>query len=326
MRSVLFAALVCACGDNHTGISIDEFNQAKTAAQCARFARCGLFQDKATCQAFFRKRPDRDLEAAVAAGVVRYEGASAERCLEALADATCDGASREARVLPRACEDMFVGSLTAGEPCALDEECISGACDVPLCGELCCVGTCRPAVAFASVGEACERDDDCVPDAFCGDDSTCEVLGLDGDICRADRQCAFGFGCIGATPQMPGNCRALGANDEPCPYLRCAEIGASCKNGHCTAVGLPGDPCTSAADCSPFVRCDLELGRCAPVPSLGEACLGACAGEAYCDPDAQICVAPRENTAPCSAANQCESLFCAEGPAFDACADRPLCL
>jgi hypothetical protein len=55
-------------------------------------------------------------------------------------------------------------------------------------------------------------------------------------------------------------------------------------------------------------------------------CEGFCAGEAWCELASNTCVAPLENTAPCTSANQCASLFCNEGVAFDHCVDRPICL
>jgi hypothetical protein len=221
---------------------------------------------------------------------------------------------------------MIAGTIKTGEPCELDEECISGACDIPFCGELCCTGVCLSRRAIRPLDAPCTRDDDCVADAFCSDAGTCVPLGDEGDLCRSDRQCAFGFGCIGPSEFMAGNCRKLGLLGEPCPYLRCAELGTTCQSGRCAAVGLPGAPCASAGDCSPFAHCDQTVARCAAIPTLGEPCTSQCGGESFCERVVtQSCVNPYENGTPCSNDEQCQSLFCLQGEFFDVCRDYVPC-
>lgn len=326
MRCLSLLVIVCACGDNLTGTPFDELEVEANRARCERFVRCGLFAEEATCTSFFRKRPDVNLHAAIAAGIVRYDGPSAERCHRELAALTCDTSAREARVRSLACEQMFAGTLPAGAACRLGEECRSGACEVPACPEACCTGTCRAARAFAELDAACTLDDDCVDDAYCGDDLVCHPLVTTGGSCESDCECEFHLGCIGATPLMAGNCRELPLVGEPCPYLRCAELGATCQAGRCIALGLPGAPCASGADCSPFAQCDAAANRCVDTPRLAEPCTARCAGEAWCDfMGLGMCTAPQPNGAPCGSDDQCLSLDCVEGPAFDSCADRPLC-
>ncbi len=326
-RSLLVVALLAACGDNIVGTPLDELEAERNRVRCERLVRCGLFADDASCSGFFRRRPDVNLTSAIAAGIVRYDGPSASACHAALAEVRCDTASRDARVLPLACTQMFTGTIGDAGACALDEECSSGSCGVPVCPELCCTGPCRPARSAGAIGEACELDRDCVADTFCSADLVCQPLVGEAGLCDDDAECEYHLGCIGPSDLMPGNCRALPLVGESCPYMRCAEVGAVCSAARvCERVGLPGAPCTTAADCSPVARCDLDTGTCAEVPSLGEACTSTCAGESWCDfMTSQTCIAPRPDGQVCFSDLECATLFCGEGPAFDACAVRPRC-
>jgi hypothetical protein len=325
MRLVGLAVLLLGCGDNVTGLPLSELDGAADRARCERLVRCGVFVDANACDGFFRKRPDTDLAAAIAAGLVVYNGPAAEQCFEALANQSCDASSRDARTVPATCADMFIGTLGTGEPCALDEECKSGTCLVPACPELCCPGTCHK--ARAAIGGACELDVDCGSEAFCGSDSACHPHALEGELCDRDVDCDYGLACIGPSDLMPGNCRKQPLLGEPCLYQRCAEIGAMCVSGTCIAVGLPGAPCTKPSDCSSGALCDSASGTCIALPRLGEPCTSLCAGEAWCDVfDTSTCRAPQEDNAPCTSNDQCASLFCAEGVVFDFCATLEQCI
>lgn len=326
LRRFVLLATLAACGDNNVGLTLEDFDETIAQARCDRFVRCGLFADDATCAGYFRKRPDVDLEAALAAGAVRYHGPSAEACVAALAESPCDETSREVRVPPLACAEMFIGTIKIGEACQLDEECISGACEIPFCEMLCCPGTCLTRRATVAIDEPCTRDDECVDDSSCNDAGVCAELGGEGDLCRSDHDCIYGSGCIGPSELMPGNCRKLGAIGEACPYMRCSELGAVCQGGNCVPVGLPGDPCASASNCSPFALCDQPAAKCIAVPSLGEPCTSRCAGESFCERVVtNSCVEPYENGTSCSFDDQCASLECLEGEFRNVCRDRSVC-
>jgi hypothetical protein len=319
----LFVLALVACGDNRIGIPFDQLDDALDQARCERLVRCGMFTDAAACDGYFRKRPDRDLAAAVKGGLVTYSGPAAEDCVAALAAQSCDTSSRDARTTPPACKAMFHGSGLPGETCSFDEECASGSCDNPNCGELCCHGTCR-ALESSEVGEPCDIDADCGRDLFCGKaDAICHPLGGDGAVCDDDNECDYGFACIKASPTLAGDCRAQPHLGETCLYQRCGDLNATCTDSTCVALGLPGDPCIDSSECSPFAECDTEAGRCIATPRLGEACSFGCAGEAWCREG--TCVEPQQNAAACTADSQCLSLFCEEGVIFDDCADKPLC-
>jgi hypothetical protein len=324
MRASLaaLALALIACGDDLPGLRFEDFADAQRAAECTRDVACGLFADEATCLAYFRARPDRDLAAAVANGKVRYDAQRAEQCVDALATRGCDLTRRADRVVP-ACAQVLTGTLADGASCAFDDECGSGECDAPVCSPAtCCLGTCAAPLA----DHACRRDDQCGVDEFCGDDHGCHARALAGATCEADAACADGLGCIGATELMPGNCRELPHVGEPCPYLRCADLGAVCSSGTCVAVGLPGAACATHTDCSPFALCDAGSLRCIDVPTVGMPCEGTCAGEAWCDLDStHTCVAPRPDGEFCTASDQCASLFCQENVVFDQCTTEPVC-
>jgi hypothetical protein len=162
-----------------------------------------------------------------------------------------------------------------------------------------------------------------VAETFCGG-GTCIPLAKRGEPCRVDANCDYGFACIGASDLEDGACRAMPLLGESCPYMRCAELGAMCNSAQlCVPLGLPGAPCITGADCSPLLECGAD-GRCADLPHLGEPCTFGCAGEAWCSQSR--CVAPEENTTPCTSDNQCASQYCQEGVVFDQCVDRPVCI
>jgi hypothetical protein len=322
----LAVVLAVGCGTPDPGIPFEELDALVASARCERLVRCGLFAERTTCDAYFRKRPDLGLRAAINAGKVTFDGNAAEACQAALAALSCDDASREARVLPDACDQMFGGTADLGEVCQRDQECISGACDQnDACpANMCCAGTCV-ANDRVEIGGPCTTNAGCVADSFCGPEGVCKELAKIGEECRRDGDCDYGLGCIGPTEQMPGRCRETPAIGGSCLYDRCGDIGATCKSFTCVALGLVGAACTTNKDCSPFLLCDDTTSTCVDVPVLGMPCTVACAGESFCEQTTMTCTAPLANTTPCGSDDQCESLFCEEGQIFEACATRTLC-
>lgn len=108
---------------------------------------------------------------------------------------------------------------------------------------------------------------------------------------------------------------------EPCPDAACAELGMRCGSaGVCVAAGLPGDPCTTATDCSMFYGCNTATMQCVPLPSRGEACTFTCGDDSWCNNG--TCDAPKANDATCSRNAECVSNYCL----FGRCMDVPLCI
>lgn len=323
-RAVAAVAIVIGCGDNiQPSVELAELRAERTSAECERYVRCGLVADHATCVAYFRQRPIDSLLAAIAAGIVSYDGVAARRCFDALAKLSCDATTREVRIEPPECGAIFVGTRTANEECALDEECVSGECTTPTClPDMCCPGVCAGALTEVALGDACGSDTVCSADAFCGDDGVCRSLAGVGQPCRNEAHCEFGLGCIGATELQAGACRALPHIGESCPYQRCAEIGLRCNGAFvCEAFGLPGNTCTDDSNCSSFSPC--ESSTCVATPGLGMPCTRTCGGESWCN--GTECVELLQPNEPCGANNECASLYCSEGPIFDFCAERAVC-
>lgn len=324
-RFAVIAVLFAACGsDGGGGISVDDFQDQRLAAECERLVRCGLFTTEDACKGFVIDSFDLDVKGGVDAKRVKYDGAKAEDCLVALAAQSCDQTTKDLRVVPPACAAVITGTIADGAACNIEAECISGTCDQPLCArETCCAGTCAATIKDAPDGAACMTDDNCVEGTFCGDtDHTCHtLLAMLGD-CEHDNECDYGLACVGATELQKGKCRALPPIGMPCPYMRCADVGAVCTNGTCVAVGLAPTPCTDGTQCSPFGRC-APNGQCAEMPVLGEACTTKCQLGSWCDNG--MCVGLRADGDACNNDDECPEHFCAEGPIFDACAPPPVC-
>jgi len=324
VRWLLLVGFLSACGDNVAAVSFDSYASRRRAAECERQVRCGLFATLDECEAYTFLIPDQNLEAAIADHRVTYSELQALRCIDALAKRTCDEGTREARFEPDACAHVFLGTIATGASCAIASECATGRCMQPACDpSTCCAGTCATA-ALSPIGGACALDADCTSDAACGLDHACHALGNDGDTCYRDSQCNDGLGCV--TQTNPGLCRPLAANAAACPYGICAPIGQHC-DAHmtCARDGLSGDACDRNADCAPTNFCDTTRGVCAALPAAGMPCTVRCTGDAWCDVAASLCRPRLEKAAPCGTDSQCLTGYCAEGAAYDYCADRPVC-
>lgn len=333
-RAAALTASVCiavatACGS--ASVRLEDFELTAQDAKCARLVRCGLFVSTEICDGYFRSPPTSSLGPARAAGRLDFDGAAAKQCNDALAAQGCDATSREVRVLPDACAKMFHGKVADGAPCSFDAECSSARCDLPACGDgVCCVGACGPTRSRGLAGDACDRTSECTDGLFCGSDHACHALGAAQASCTGDEQCDYGLACLQASPSLPGACAKLPQIGELCPYHRCAGLNTTCDaSTHCVAMGLPGAPCSGHGDCSPFAECDLANHVCIELPTLGMRCDVACAGEAWCDREADpvlgTCTVPQPNGTPCDEADKCASQSCKPGPVFASCQDFPVC-
>jgi hypothetical protein len=329
-RCAAWLALVVTSACSSPSIGLDELEAADQDARCARLVHCGLFAAADACDAYFRKPPPSSFGPAKTAGRLEFDGGSAKLCEDALAAQGCDPTARDARVVPEPCLAMFRGRVTDGDPCSFDQECASSRCELPVCDEgVCCVGRCGPTRPRGHAGDACDRSSECI-DGYCDTDHTCHALGAAAASCARDEQCGYGLACLQASPSLPGSCGALPRLGELCPYRRCAELDTTCDASmRCVKLGLPGAPCMAHGDCSPFAECDMTRHACVELPTLGEPCDVACAGEAWCDretqPAAPICNAPQPNGTPCDEADKCATQSCKPGPVFASCQDYPIC-
>jgi len=323
MQWIALIVLVSACGDNVPAIPFEGYAQARRHAECERQVRCGLFASLDACEAYTYLIPDHSLEAGIADDRVIYSEGAALRCTKALASITCDGGTMEARDEPQACAGVYRGTLATGSTCAFDAECASNRCMLSGCDPAtCCAGMCV-AQSSGAVGSACALDRDCDATAYCALDHTCHALGTAGASCFRDSQCGDGLGCV--TTTNPGTCRPLAATGAACPDGKCALVGDHCDATKMTCVpdGLAGSSCSGDTDCSPTGYCN--AGSCADLPEAGMACTFRCAGDAWCDVTVNMCRDRKNDNTPCGTDNECITGYCAEGVAYDYCAERPVC-
>lgn len=322
-----------ACGSSPS-LAFADFDRELQSARCTRLARCKLFPDEASCESYVRLATDVSIAAAIDAHKIDYDGANAHECIQQVAQQSCDLSALDGRSPPAPCAGVFAGKLQGGEACSLDAECASGTCeqrqDCPESG--CCVSACRPVQSSASDGGACAKDRDCQTGLICAKAQRCQKPAAAGADCNNDRECGDGLGCINPLSTMPGTCRALPHLGEACPYLRCAGENLRCDDAGthtCVALGLPGAPCATAADCSPYMACNQDSRTCQELPSLGMSCTGACRGASFCLVDATgagTCATPKANGAACESLSECASDYCFVGPVFDSCTDPPVCI
>lgn len=207
-------------------------------------------------------------------GDLTYSPDSAGACLAPYIAATCDGLSTVTGSPPPACENVFVGTKTAGEPCEFDQLCTPGLFCKP--GENgTCPGTCTPRSAL-------------------------------GEPCNVSRQlCVTGLQCTGFGDRE-GTCVAPKVEkDGACFFLTQCPSGQFCDTdaGRCKDQAAQGEACNSVGCVSPL-RCTGSPGTCEPLPTLGQPCDFTCADGAVCNNDKVCVAAPTQVGDPCV-----ESLF-----------------
>jgi hypothetical protein len=324
VRSLALAVLVtsaAACSPDD-GIALSDYNSVALAARCDYYVRCGSFPDADACRAYFERDAidSPNIEAAIAAGKTRYDGAAAADCFASLDLASCDQTTRSARIPDPSCKRIFVGTGKQGDSCGFSTECESNVCLIPDCPDACCLGQCGAPRPDAALGESCAQSG-CVDDAYCATaDSICKPLLPAGASCTLPSECDYGMSCVLTEANGPV-CMRLPHVGEPCPDGACAEMGVMCSSSRmCIPAGLPGDPCTAATDCSTFYGCNTATLQCSPLPSRGEACTFNCGDDSWCN--SGTCDAPKPNGATCQRNNECITNYCL----FGTCMDVPLCI
>jgi hypothetical protein len=331
MRQLIVAtmALLTACGTD--SVAIDDYPSALREAYCRYLVKCGVVEDEGTCAkanlggTFYFSASEK---AAVDMGKLEYHGGSAQKCFDAFAARSCDVTSESNRVLPDACVTITVGAQHAGESCADDAECVSKACDVPVCDQACCVGTCNgdAAPGVAKVGESCAAAR-CDARSVCDSETTtCVALKPSGGFCVSSTQCEFGLDC-----DATGACASLPALGQTCAGP-CRDEGTTCSStSHtCVKVALAGEACLSSADCSPLYRCDATK-HCTAGIALGQPCQVSqrCADDlAFCDvPVGEAmgtCTLPKPEGMPCQRDLHCASHACDATTRM--CVAEPVCI
>ncbi len=338
------------------------FESAWANAECERIARCGELpgeddltagnlRNRAACVSLFGASIRRDgLAASVARGVMRYDAAAAQRCIDELR------ASCRIPGMPdiNACRDVFVGTLAVGAACTSGASCLPGnTCD----GTGSCGGTCRPAIARGAPCGTSEAGFVCAQPAggvgYCGSfDRTgfesvcnhyragapaaqgmpCGVTPGPSDSEFVVTPCAIGLAC--AQTAGGGVCQALAAAGAPC-----GTEGIACEAGSiCAQVGR-GFTCQAAAvrtsagascgaremalcDPATLFCTDDSRGECAVAGAgrAGASCTPgefgsiACAPGLACAADTRTCVPLAADGQPCERDAECSSGACCGSP------------
>lgn len=327
LRTIVIAAsmgLVTACGGGGS-TSLSDLSDAYRSAMCDYYVRCGVVESQALCEQLLGGLETAELEAAVAAGKVKYDGDAAGECLDAIGGRSCNPGDENARVAPAACDNMIKGTVADGGQCFNSGECVSGSCTLTDCTDACCPGTCDPTVAEAAIGASCATAD-CVDGAFCNAQNTCEALKASGATCTSSSECAYGTRCLG-TPQT---CQAPPAKGAACVVTNgtptCGTTGLVCDASmKCVGYLFTGATCDPAADlCAPYLTCDETTMKCTGEPAIGEACTFGCQRGAYCDTTTMKCVATQANGATCQGDDECTSNYC--DTTTMKCADPAVCI
>jgi hypothetical protein len=284
------------------------------------------------------------IEKSLTSGRRQLSSAAAAPCLEAVA--TLDGHacwgeqvfSGLARMNAAfdLCEAAAPGTLTEGERCFDDAECVGGWCDLASCP-----GKCIP---FRPSGGPCEAHVECGHASVClavGEGAAhCVPLGNRDAQCDEARPCLEPFACVGGVCAEPAGASS-GAS-----CLGDADCGsdARCVDGRCLLKSGIGGPCTAGVSLFPSpspdcrgslvcagVRFDDEgrveqEGRCAVPSELQEPCypdavefvdgvaLNTSADGCYfglvCDPATRRCAAGPGPGEPCLAGRCAQDSYC----------------
>ncbi len=188
-----------------------------------------------------------------------------------------------------ACKSKAKPTLTYGQVCASDSQCISGRCLESAKGEHFC-------------SETCKADADCFSDQslYC-----CEFLGTVAECQRADAA-ACPAAQLGDTCAEPNDPLCLRAG------LECATVDAGQV---CTKA------CSSITDCSAVagVTCGTSDGRNLCNPPSSKTRVSNCGGDSDC-PSGQLCqVFSNNDAAPTGLVTQCSTQTAGPQAAFTAC-------
>ena len=327
----LVVVTLAACGTD-SSVSFEDAPGSLRMHRCRYLARCHLVEDEATCLDLEvgSFHVDVNRRRALDAGKLEFDEGAAARCIESLGAVSCDLTSRSYRSFSSDdCEVVWRGTVGGAGECSFDDECTSGRCDVPVCEEACCLGTCAgdsPAERRA-VGETCDATSECVADAWCDNTSAhvCVALKTTGEACRGSEECRFGMGCA-ATPVL--QCGALPAEGRSCDGEQCRDVGLFCNAARkCQRVGLVGDPCLNSTECSYLYSCGTSH-RCERGPRIGDSCdVNPMCSEpgSFCDAT-RICKGPQPDGAPCTTFSECDSNYCAGAPDEMTCQVEPVCI
>lgn len=247
--------------------------------------------------------PDDGVSPSLRLGLQRFDEAAARTCLATAATTSCariaDMLARTGPADPVAgvevCWGVLSGSVAPGSLCLRPQDCQSPdqfTCD----GSNACQ-VCTPR-ARHKLGEDClAGEPNCPVGAACRPDpapslaSSCQPLGLDGERCHEDHECAAGLFCTPLRPDaiLDGICRpeTLGkpcAGSWECLFVHACIGAAPGKAGTCQIGKGVGEPCSihgrgvndiAYSDCGDLLDCldlDGKGPRCVAGAKIGAAC------------------------------------------------------
>lgn len=204
------------------------------------------------------------------------DGTPNARCTQ---DGQCDKGNEctDSRCVEGRCQHQPIqGGCDDGNPCTLDDRCVSGKCvggGALTCDDedACTDDACKPGVGCVFAARDCDDGNPCTADACI------QVQGCvhkpqagpceDGDLCTTNDRCDAG-GCAGGPPLDCGDW-------DPCTSDWC-EKGVGCL--HALKPECPG-PCVDAGDCDDGDPCTVDV--CNPFQGSCEhtrnpTCLLAC--------------------------------------------------
>jgi hypothetical protein len=291
----------------------------------------------------FQQATFDQIQTAIDAKTVKYDGELARQCATALSAGSCSNLDNNS---PDVCQKALAGTIPTGGDCNIDAEC-SGLSRCDITGAI-CPGKCA---ARASAGVACGKDSDCALGLTCSTATAhCAAPAASGEACKGTTagECAAGLLCVGNddSSKREGKCMTEAATltvhkGDSCdlqngPWctagLSCvvdtaslAGLVSTCHdlasvNGDC-GLGIPSQ-CPTGQAC-PLQLTDLVAStytaKCAALPVEGEACASAlgltrCAANLICDdvtaPLKPICITPHDLGQSCSGNEVCYSQHC----------------
>lgn len=218
LASLIFASgvvFVAACSSDAAPEkypTVDAFCDAKSKAECDTIAAKCAAKPEACATA--RKSACMSFVAKVQTGSRTYQSKAAESCIDKAKEVYAKSTITpdDTKALDVACQKVFAGAQTKGQPCAAPGECSGGLiCDKGVCadrvekksgdfcgnpGEVCdttsyCIAGANNAVQCApkkAKGDGCNAKDPCADTLRCN--SFCADRLTSGEACTSDGDCA----------------------------------------------------------------------------------------------------------------------------------------
>ncbi len=295
---------------------------------------------------------ERDMYAVahgLAAGRLSFNGPQGEMCLAALGEKQCSFllSQRPTEAQEELCDGVFLGQVSVGSSCYLNEECASGYCNIAVGEGLMCDESMGVCAQVQAADRPCTSDAACVGRAQCLN-GTCRPTVGEGANCGEDLRtsCERGLECQTDTCVSAMTVEHGLAEGDPCtPERTFCGSGLVCRSdgaeSRCVSQLEEGAACSPSESrlCGPYAFCrpdsdDEEMGTCSSLPGDGEPCIflrNAAGQQSYCRhgfacveetlSGQRVCRAKAESGTPCLSDEMCFSGLCVD----NFCSPPPLC-